>query len=99
MSACPDNALEAKPIDDVLSIEDKHWAFSKSLPVRNKLMDASSVKGSQLHQPLLEFSGACEGCGETPYVKVRATYLYKALFSPLEPFLPPYAQRCVHANA
>lgn len=33
-------------------------------------MDRTSVKGSQLQQPLIEFSGACEGCGETPYVKL-----------------------------
>ncbi|XKR48619.1 hypothetical protein ACG8BF_09530 [Enterococcus faecalis] len=29
-----------------------------------------SVKGSQFNQPLMEFSGACEGCGETPYIKL-----------------------------
>ena len=34
------------------------------------LMPATSVKGSQFRQPLFEFSGACPGCGETPYVKV-----------------------------
>jgi len=34
------------------------------------LMKKDSVKGSQLQKPLLEFSGACAGCGETPYVKV-----------------------------
>ena len=33
-------------------------------------MDKSSVKGSQFEQPLLEFSGACAGCGETPYAKL-----------------------------
>ncbi|KAG1661267.1 hypothetical protein FOA52_003725 [Chlamydomonas sp. UWO 241] len=70
VSACPDNALVAQPIDDVLSIEDQHWSFSKSLPVRTGLMDTMSVKGSQLAMPYLEFSGACEGCGETPYVKL-----------------------------
>lgn len=70
VSACPDQALEAKPIADIMSIEDQHWTFSKSLPTRDRIMDAASVKGSQLSQPLLEFSGACEGCGETPYVKL-----------------------------
>ena len=33
-------------------------------------MDKFSVKGSQFEQPLLEFSGACAGCGETPYMKL-----------------------------
>jgi len=70
VSACPDDALEAKPIGDIMSIEDKNWSFSKTLPVRNNLMDPTTIKGSQLRQPLLEFSGACEGCGETPYVKL-----------------------------
>lgn len=59
VSACPDQALEAKPIADIMSIEDQHWAFSKSLPTRDRIMDAASVKGSQLSQPLLEFSGEC----------------------------------------
>ena len=34
------------------------------------LFDKATVRGSQFQQPLLEFSGACEGCGETPYVKL-----------------------------
>lgn len=33
-------------------------------------MDAKSIKGSQFVQPLLEFSGACAGCGETPYARL-----------------------------
>ena len=33
-------------------------------------MPPTSVKGSQFRQPLFEFSGACPGCGETPYVKL-----------------------------
>lgn len=37
---------------------------------RGKLFDKASVRGSQFQTPLLEFSGACEGCGETPYVKL-----------------------------
>ena len=40
------------------------------LPLLDDLMPATSVKGSQFKQPLFEFSGACPGCGETPYVKL-----------------------------
>ncbi len=40
------------------------------LPRRGELFDKASVRGSQFQQPLMEFSGACEGCGETPYVKL-----------------------------
>ncbi|EFJ49484.1 pyruvate-ferredoxin oxidoreductase [Volvox carteri f. nagariensis] len=68
--ACPDNALEAKPLSSVLEVENANWDFARSLPVLDNLMDRTSVKGSQLQQPLMEFSGACEGCGETPYVKL-----------------------------
>ena len=68
--ACPDAALVAKPITDVLAVEETNWDFFKQLPVRNTLLERNTVKGSQLQQPLLEFSGACEGCGETPYVKL-----------------------------
>ncbi|MDY6954009.1 MAG: thiamine pyrophosphate-dependent enzyme, partial [Thermodesulfobacteriota bacterium] len=40
------------------------------LPVMDDVMPATSLKGSQFRQPLFEFSGACAGCGETPYVKL-----------------------------
>ena len=51
--------------------EEKNWEFFLSLPEmdRNRL-NLNSVKGSQFLQPLFEFSGACSGCGETPYVKL-----------------------------
>jgi len=38
-----------------------------NLPVRDSLVGRFTVKGSQFCQPLMEFSGACAGCGETPY--------------------------------
>ena len=41
-----------------------------SLSVKENVMPKESVKGSQFAQPLLEFSGACAGCGETPYAKL-----------------------------
>jgi pyruvate-ferredoxin/flavodoxin oxidoreductase len=41
----------------------------KTIPVRSGGFDKYTVKGSQFQQPLLEFSGACSGCGETPYLK------------------------------
>jgi pyruvate-ferredoxin/flavodoxin oxidoreductase len=40
------------------------------VPFKTDILKRETVKGSQLYQPLLEFSGACAGCGETPYVKV-----------------------------
>ncbi|WP_432661832.1 pyruvate:ferredoxin (flavodoxin) oxidoreductase [Wukongibacter baidiensis] len=53
-----------------------NWEYaSNNLPYRDDLMNKNTVKGSQFAQPLLEFSGACAGCGETAYVKL-ATQLY-----------------------
>lgn len=53
-----------------------NWEYaSKHLPYKDNLMNKYTVKGSQFAQPLLEFSGACAGCGETAYVKL-ATQLY-----------------------
>ncbi len=47
-----------------------NWDYAVSLPVKDNLESKLTVKGSQFQQPLLEFSGACAGCGETPYGKV-----------------------------
>jgi pyruvate-ferredoxin/flavodoxin oxidoreductase len=56
---------------DHLERERKNWDFFLSVPdVDRTTVKADTVKGSQLLQPLFEFSGACAGCGETPYVKV-----------------------------
>jgi pyruvate-ferredoxin/flavodoxin oxidoreductase len=52
--------------------EEKHnWDFFLSLPeVDRTRVNKNTVKGSQFFQPLFEFSGACSGCGETPYLKL-----------------------------
>jgi len=44
--------------------------YAENIPIRSGDFDLYSVKGSQFQKPLLEFSGACAGCGETPYLKV-----------------------------
>jgi pyruvate-ferredoxin/flavodoxin oxidoreductase len=56
---------------DVEEVENPHWNYFIDLPDydRAKLV-TSTVKGSQFLQPLFEFSGACSGCGETPYIKL-----------------------------
>ena len=68
---CParEKALVMKPLDSQLD-EMKNWYSLLSLPEKRNPMDKFSVKSSQFEQPLLEFSGACAGCGETPYMKV-----------------------------
>ncbi len=51
--------------------ETKNWDFFLSLPEADRTrLNLGTVKNSQLLQPLFEFSGACAGCGETPYVKL-----------------------------
>ncbi|NCB52588.1 MAG: pyruvate:ferredoxin (flavodoxin) oxidoreductase [Clostridia bacterium] len=51
------------------------WDYGLTISDKTELFDRYSVKGSQFRQPLLEFSGACAGCGETPYAKL-VTQLY-----------------------
>ena len=66
-------ALEMKTLDDALKAEQKYFDYAVSLDEKQEVIDKfkiNSVKGSQFKQPLLEFSGACAGCGETPYAKL-----------------------------
>ncbi len=77
VDVCPakEKALEMKPLDAVSAAEDANYRFAESLPELELGIAATTVKGSQFRKPLFEFSGACAGCGETPYVKV-ITQLY-----------------------
>ncbi len=64
-------ALNMRPKADHLEAERANFDFFLTLPeTERSLVNAGSVKGSQLLQPLFEFSGACAGCGETPYLKL-----------------------------
>ena len=67
----PQKALVMKTLESQM-IEDSRWDyFSKNVTYKDHLVDKqSSVKNSQFAQPLFEFSGACAGCGETPYIKL-----------------------------
>ena len=47
----------------------ENWEYAMTIKPKN-LMGPNTVKGSQFQEPLLEFSGACAGCGETPYAKL-----------------------------
>ncbi len=64
-------ALNMEPQYEIREREAENWDFFRDLPQTDpELINKKSVKGSQLLQPLFEFSGACAGCGETPYVKL-----------------------------
>jgi pyruvate-ferredoxin/flavodoxin oxidoreductase len=68
---CPskEKALIMKPFATQIN-QIPNQKYSETIPIRSGEFDKYSVKGSQFRQPLLEFSGACAGCGETPYLKV-----------------------------
>jgi pyruvate-ferredoxin/flavodoxin oxidoreductase len=64
-------SLEMRPAEDEQKRALEGWDFFRSLPELDRtLVETASIKGSQLLQPLFEFSGACSGCGETPYLKL-----------------------------
>ena len=70
---CPakENALTMKPIDSVADVEAANWDYAMTIPSKQDEIDISkNIKNSQFAQPMLEFSGACAGCGETPYIKL-----------------------------
>jgi len=71
VEVCPakTKALEMKPLDSQRK-EEANWEFAMKLPKPDVKINPATVKGSQFLQPLFEFSGACAGCGETPYVKL-----------------------------
>jgi pyruvate-ferredoxin/flavodoxin oxidoreductase len=68
---CPskEKALIMKSFETQLN-QVPNQKYSEKIPIRSGDFDKFSVKGSQFQQPLLEFSGACAGCGETPYLKL-----------------------------
>ncbi|MHB1442364.1 MAG: pyruvate:ferredoxin (flavodoxin) oxidoreductase [Candidatus Humimicrobiaceae bacterium] len=68
---CPakEKALVMKPLDSQVK-EIENWNFAVSVKPKENLMSTDTLKGSQFKQPLFEFSGACAGCGETPYAKL-----------------------------
>ena len=81
VEACPvkdktNTKLKALNMESQLPLRDQereNWDFFLTLPeVKRDRLKHDNVKGSQLLQPLFEFSGACTGCGETPYVKLAS---------------------------
>ena len=70
---CPAKALEMKPLTEEVK-EQQAWfdygVDTEKVSVKPNPMKKTTVIGSQFEQPLFEFSGACAGCGETPYAKL-----------------------------
>jgi len=75
---CPakEKALVMTPSEEISLREGKNWEKAIRLPkISTEVFKKDTVKGSQFKQPLFEFSYACSGCGETPYIKLL-TQLY-----------------------
>jgi len=64
-------AINMAPVADHRDVERERWDFFGSIPPLDRgLIPHDTVKGSQVLEPLFEFSGACGGCGETPYIRL-----------------------------
>ena len=70
---CPSRvkALEMRPLEEEMSVQMACLAFvEQNISLKDDLFPRDTLMGSQYQQPLFEFSGACAGCGETPYIKL-----------------------------
>ncbi len=67
--SCPAKALSMQPAQ-LSEDKKKIWNYALTISDKSSLFDRYSIKGSQFRQPLVEFSAACAGCGETPYAKL-----------------------------
>ncbi|MDQ0508187.1 pyruvate-ferredoxin/flavodoxin oxidoreductase [Peptoniphilus ivorii] len=71
VETCPakEKALEFHDLESQMP-EQENWDYALTLSHKENPMDKFTIKGSQFEQPLLEFSGACAGCSESPYAKL-----------------------------
>ena len=71
VASCPKSgkALKMVPTHEV-SLDQTDWNFLTTVKEKTSHVDKFTLKGSQFKQPLVEFNGACAGCGETPYIKL-----------------------------
>ena len=70
---CPakEKALVMVPLEEEYEVQAENWKYAiENVSVKADRMSDTTLKGSQFKQPLLQFSGACAGCGETPYAKL-----------------------------
>ncbi|TAL39696.1 MAG: pyruvate:ferredoxin (flavodoxin) oxidoreductase [Spirochaetes bacterium] len=69
---CPakEKALVMMPLDSQLDQANNWMHMHHNVTYKDTVLPKTTIKGSQFAQPLFEFSGACSGCGETPYIKL-----------------------------
>ncbi|MFZ5446779.1 MAG: pyruvate:ferredoxin (flavodoxin) oxidoreductase [Myxococcota bacterium] len=65
-------AIDMADVEPLREAERANWAFFEKLPYVERTAVKDDLKASQFLQPLFEFSGACSGCGETPYLKLAS---------------------------
>lgn len=73
INICPakEKALVMEPLEDHLEEDERFKYMDQKVGYKDTVVDKyKTVRGSQFAQPLFEFSGACAGCGETPYIKL-----------------------------
>ena len=67
---CPTNALTMTNFREVGERESKNWEYAMTLTNKGDRVDKTTVRGSQFQTPMIEFNGACAGCGETQAVRI-----------------------------
>jgi pyruvate:ferredoxin (flavodoxin) oxidoreductase, homodimeric len=66
----PGKAIIMQPAEQEIEAEVDNWEYATKVTNKDNIMDIKTLKGSQFARPLLEFNGACPGCGETPYIRL-----------------------------
>lgn len=66
----PGKAIIMRDAEHEIDTQCKNWESTMKISYKPNVMDVKTLKGSQFAKPLLEFSGACPGCGETPYIRL-----------------------------
>ena len=74
-NVCPTESIKMKPLGEVRDVESKNWEYAMTLTNKGNLVDKTTVKGCAFQTPMLEFNGACAGCGEMTILKIL-TQLY-----------------------
>ena len=69
-NVCPTQSLKMVPLAEARDVESANWEYAMTVAPKGHLVDKFTVKGSQFQPPMIEFNGACAGCGETQYVKM-----------------------------
>ncbi|RVU55177.1 pyruvate:ferredoxin (flavodoxin) oxidoreductase [Anaerosphaera multitolerans] len=72
VQVCPskEKALVMAPLEEMIDEQSDNWKFATTIKTKQEDFEPNNVKNSQFFMPYLEFSGACAGCGETPYIKL-----------------------------